>query len=259
MLVGLAIVIFVKDPAAKLSEIAKTEQINQLKTPNDEQQDSSSKKRKPNAFNQFISALVDQMRNKTTRYATLGGMFNYFSNYSVMYFMPAFFQQVYPGFKGPFAKLNGLSMSTFGFMSSLIGGIIADRYSKKYPKTMANICIASAILVIPFNLMAFLTTGNFWIAMTCLAIKYLIGEAWGSPQISIQQATLPKEKQGPMISANTFYMTISGTIGTAVCGYISNALNATADPIMLGKILAVITTSSSLMAIPFFWLAGKHY
>ena len=166
---------------------------------------------------------------------------------------------MYPGFKGPFAKLNGLSMSTFGFMSALIGGILSDRYSKKHPRTMSNICIASAILVIPFQLMAFLTTGNFWISMSCLAIKYLIGEAWASPQISIMQSTLPKDKQGAMISANTFYMTMTGTVGTLVCGYISNYLNASANPVMLGKLLAVVTTTSSLLSIPFFWLAGKHY
>ena len=75
----------------------------------------------------------------------------------------------------------------------------------------------------------------------------------------MMQSSVPRERQGSMISANTFYMTIAGTVGTALCGIISNGLNASANPYMFGRILAVITTASSLASIPFYWLAGKYF
>jgi sugar phosphate permease len=125
------------------------------------------------------------MKNKVTRYATLAGMANFMGGYCCMYFMPAFYQQVYPGFKLAFANMNALSLASMGFCSALIGGIISDKYTKKYPMTNAYIGIFGSILVIPCDIMAFTTTGNFWLSICFLAAKYLAGECWGSPQLSM--------------------------------------------------------------------------
>ena len=158
-----------------------------------------------------------------------------------------------------FANANALSLCCFGFMSAILGGIISDKYSPKHPRTMANIGIICSLLVIPCNLMAFLTTGNFWLSICFLALKYLAGEAWGSPQLSMMQRAYPREKQGQMISSQLFFMTLCGTMGTATSGFLATYFNAAANPIIFGRILAGMTVFAELMSIPFFWLAGNAY
>jgi nitrate/nitrite transporter NarK len=68
------------------------------------------------------------MKNPVTRSVTIAGMFNYVGGYACMYYMPAFFQQVYPNFRSEFASINAFSISLLGFVSAVLGGIISDRF-----------------------------------------------------------------------------------------------------------------------------------
>lgn len=54
-------------------------------------------------------------------------------------FVPVFFQKVFPAYKSQYALLNAAALVLFGFSSSLLGGIISDKYSKKNYMTKANI------------------------------------------------------------------------------------------------------------------------
>ena len=102
-------------------------------------------------------------------------------------------------------------------------------------------------------------TNNFWLAILCLAIKYLFAESWLSPAITMMQNTTKPSKQGNMISANIFYKTNAGMFATFLCGLLSFHFNAKTNPIMLGKILIGILSVSFAGSIPFFYLAGKSY
>ena len=59
------------------------------------------------------------MENKTSRYTTIAGMFYYFGGYACMYYMPAFYQKVYPFFINEFAFINALSLFVFDSPSLL--------------------------------------------------------------------------------------------------------------------------------------------
>jgi hypothetical protein len=54
-------------------------------------------------------------------------------------------------------------------------------------------------------------------------------------------------------------MTLSGTLATAICGYLANIFKANQNPIMYGRILAGVNLFSYLGSIPCFWLAGYYY
>ena len=105
---GAAILLFVKEPPRE--KVAKS---------------------KDSTFVQFKESLTDIWKNPTSRYVTLAGMFNYIGGFAMMYYMPSFFQRVYPMYKAEFASLNALSLSVLGFISALVGGLISDRFSKK--------------------------------------------------------------------------------------------------------------------------------
>ena len=78
------------------------------------------------------------------------------------------------------------------------------------------------LLEIPFILIAFLTTGNFWISMGFLAAKYLIGECWIAPNLTMTQNAADEGQKGQIIGGAFFFMTMAGTVSTALCGFLAN-------------------------------------
>ena len=158
-----------------------------------------------------------------------------------------------------FASANAISLSILGFISSIMGGIICDRYSDKSPMTMAWVCVIGQCLSIPFTLGMFLLTNNFWAAILCLCFKYLFAESWQTASITMMQNTTQNNKQGKMISANIFYKTNAGMLSTALCGWLAFKFNTIHNPVMLGKILIGIMGVSFAGSIPFFYLGGRAY
>jgi len=121
-------------------------------------------------------------------------MFKYLGEYAFLFFMPAYFQSVYPAMKVEFASANALSLSVLGFISAVMGGVISDKYGTKNHMTMAWVCIIGQVISIPFTLGMFLLTDNFWLAIGCLAVKYLFAESWLSPAITMMQNTTKPSK-----------------------------------------------------------------
>ena len=64
-------------------------------------------------------------------------------------YAPVFFQRVFPAFKAKYALLNAMALIGCGISSSLIGGIISDKFEKKSYMTKANIIMAGNVLSIP--------------------------------------------------------------------------------------------------------------
>jgi nitrate/nitrite transporter NarK len=87
--------------------------------------------------------------------------------------------------KTEFASANALALSALGFISSIMGGIISDRYSGKNPMALAWVCIIGNLLSIPFCLGMFLLTNNFWLSIGCLSMNYLLANAWLAPAITM--------------------------------------------------------------------------
>ena len=90
---------------------------------------------------EFRESLTGVMKKKTTRYINIATMFKYLGEYAFLFFMPAYFQSVYPAMKVEFASANALSLSVLGFISSVMGGVISDKYGTKNHMTMAWVCI----------------------------------------------------------------------------------------------------------------------
>jgi hypothetical protein len=61
------------------------------------------------------------------------------------------------------------------------------------------------------------------------------------------------------LSAFFFYCNLAGTASTALCGSLSYFFDTAANPIIFGKILAIISAIQYLGSIPFFMKAGNMY
>lgn len=99
-------------------------------------------------------------------------------------FVPVFFQKVFPAYKSQYALLNAAALVLFGFSSSLLGGIISDKYSKKNYMTKANIIMYGHAIAIPLTAVACLTS-NFYVAITCFALKIFFSGSYFAPAITM--------------------------------------------------------------------------
>ena len=125
------------------------------------------------------------MKDPISRNITIAGMFKYAAWYSMIFYMPVYFQKVFPIFQTEFATINALSLSILGFISSVSGSLIIDRYQKKFPNIMSNVCSISSLLAFPFSIICFLATKNFWLSISCLSLQFLLGETWFSPAMTM--------------------------------------------------------------------------
>ena len=87
-------------------------------------------------------------------------------------FLPVFFQRFFPEMKSTYAYLNAITMIVCGFSSSIIGGIISDKYEKKSYMTKSWVIILGNLIGIPFFSLMCLCS-NFWLAITCNCFQLL--------------------------------------------------------------------------------------
>lgn len=102
-----------------------------------------------NPFTEFKNALGKVLVNPTTKWITLAGFFRFFETFSIVYYLPVFFQKVYPLFKTEYGYYNAAIVAGCGFISTILGGLISDRYEKKNRMTKAYVCMVGSALAIP--------------------------------------------------------------------------------------------------------------
>ena len=111
----------------------------------------------------------------------------------------------YPGMKKEFALCYSLINMCCGFVSSLGGGIISDRFGKGRPMMKAWICLGGSAMAWPFFVGSVLITNNFWLSMGCTAMRFLLGEPFRSPSVTMIQNSTKSEKFGNLVGAYQFY------------------------------------------------------
>lgn len=212
-----------------------------------------------NPFTEFKNALGKVIENPTTRWITLAGTFRFFETFSIVYFLPVFFQKVFPLFKTEYGFYNAAIVASCGFISTILGGLISDRYEKKNRMTKAYVCMVGSVLAIPAIAMCVLNTGNFYFSLFFMAIKYLLAECWMSPAITMMQNTVKPEESGSIVSAHLFYLTVSGCFSTVILGQLANWLGAAANPSIYGKLIFIFSIIGYLGSLPCFYKGGQEY
>ena len=93
--------------------------------------------------------------NKVALYATLGSSFRYFAMFAFDYFYPAFMLLAFSNHKAQYLSLQALCTAVMGFISSIGGGIMAEKMGKK---SYAKLCWMGSALAWPCAVVGFLAT-----------------------------------------------------------------------------------------------------
>ena len=138
----------------------------------------------------FTSALKDCYTNPISFWVTIGTMCRYLEPY---YYFPSFFMLAYPQFTSKFAIYNGLIYLFGGLFSTIVGGILSDKYSKKHVKAGSWSIILGSLFGLPLSVLSMLITNNFYLSIGLFAGKVLFSENWYSPSITMIQNTVPSK------------------------------------------------------------------
>lgn len=72
-----------------------------------------------------------------------------------------------------------------GFTSGLLGGLVSDRWGKITPMMKSYVCCIGNLLAMPMFIIAMLLKDNFWLSVSLIGARYLVGETWKSPNITM--------------------------------------------------------------------------
>jgi MFS family permease len=133
----------------------------------------------------LFSSIVDIMKHPVARWNCAAAMFRFFGIYACDFYYPFFFLRTYPEYAEEFALTFGLIVLICGFSSSVAGGLMADNLFKENKMTKAWICFIGNIIAMPLFLVSVLTTTNFHLSLTMAALKYITGEVWKSPNLTM--------------------------------------------------------------------------
>jgi MFS family permease len=125
------------------------------------------------------------MKSPTSRMITFGSMMRTFGGIAVATYLPLYFLRVYPEYKQQFAVANALSLAIGGLISSMAGGIIADKMEAKDYRAKSWVCIVSSLMAFPLTAICCLIRGNFWLSMSAIILKTLLASCFMSPAMTM--------------------------------------------------------------------------
>lgn len=125
--VGILTAIFVKEPKRGAFK-AYDDQEDAIIGGDNHVQEVEEEEEELSPIENLKSGIIEVIRNPVVRYSTLAASLRYFGIFCNDYFLPAFFLQMYPSFKAEFSMLFGLIVAFGGFISTLSGGILADKF-----------------------------------------------------------------------------------------------------------------------------------
>lgn len=173
-------------------------------------------------------------------------------------YTPVFFQRVFPGFKAKYAMLNAMALIGCGISSSLLGGIISDKFEKKSYMTKANIIMTGNVLSIPLVAMAVFSQ-NFYFAMIAFALKIFVSGSYQAPAITMMQNTTRPSDSGLVVSVYTFFAYLAQTLSPLFFQGLARYFNAAANPRIYGFLVLAATSVGYLGSNIFYRRAGKEY
>ena len=175
----------------------------------------------------YIQGCKEIFGNKCTMWLTIGGMFRFWQGFTLTYYSFTYFTLF--GSDELYGTLNALAVLIGGFTSSLIAGIISDKYEPVNYRTKSYVIVFQSMMAIPVCCIAFLTASSFGLSITFLFLEYLLAEGWMPAAVSMLMTVIDNRFKGVAVGIFLFFTTIAGTVAVSVDGLMIKKLEATDD------------------------------
>mmetsp|Transcript_8363 Transcript_8363/g.13980 ORF Transcript_8363/g.13980 Transcript_8363/m.13980 type:complete len:149 (+) Transcript_8363:1433-1879(+) len=139
----------------------------------------------PNPVVAFVSEILEVLKMPTSRNVLIAGFLRNFAGCIVTYYLPVFFGKNFPMFKAEYAIVNAGIQSVFGFLASVVSGVMADKFEKKTYWAKGIILMLGQGLAAPLICSVVLTTSSFWWSISMFMVYFLIASTYAGPAITM--------------------------------------------------------------------------
>jgi fucose permease len=161
------------------------------------------------------------VKNKAYLASILGYAAVTFSLGGISWWMPSFLQRVDGRSQSNAAFLMGAVTVVTGLLGTIVGGVIAQRWSKKTPKALYLVPAISAALAVPPALVCFFGPHNLTIPSLALAI-FLIFLGTGPVNAATMNAVRPEVRATAMAGQLLVIHALGDAISPRIIGAVSD-------------------------------------
>lgn len=140
-------------------------------------------------------------------------------------FLPVYFQRAFPAHKAQYAVINAMTLISCGFLSNILGSIICTKLEKRTHLAKSLVTVGGNLIGIPFFAATCLTT-SFPVAIFCNFMHYLFMSYYLAPSITLMQSSTSPKNAGLVISVETFFAFLVGTVAPLIFGSLANSMGA---------------------------------
>jgi MFS family permease len=181
------------------------------------------------------------LKNKAYLASILGYAAVTFSLGGISWWMPSFLQRVGGRSQSNAAFLMGAVTVVTGLLGTIVGGVIAQRWSKKTPKALYLVPAISAALAVPPALVCFFGPHNLTVPSLALAI-FLIFLGTGPVNAATMNAVRPEVRATAMAGQLLVIHALGDAISPRIIGAVSDrsTLNLGLGSTLITLLLAAV-------------------
>ena len=201
--------------------------------------------------------VLEVVSTSRVKWLFLASFLRFSAGLSIGIWSAAYFRGAFPDNVSDYAVAQAAITSVSGVTSGVLGGIIADWLSSSAVDAEDPtgrklwVPVVGSVLAVPAFYYSIHSGGSFELAMSCLAIEYLVAECWFGPTISVLQSTV-----GPKIGGTAQGLfTLTGAIGNlapSILGFVYGQAAGIDPSAELADILSVAVCSLYLASAACF-------
>ena len=181
-----------------------------------------------------------------------------FSGYGFAVWKPVFLMRVHDFSMAQAGLWIGLLSGATGFLSTLLGGFVADWLARRDPSWALRLCAVSVLAALPFQL-AFLLWPDPIVALLVFVPGGLVGGMWPPPSYAATQNLVPPHMRALASAILLFFLNLIGLgAGPFAVGVLSDALAPDLGAESVRWAL-VIPLALNVIGALCYWRASKHY
>lgn len=149
-----------------------------------------------------LRAIGSILETEPVAWLFLASALRFCAGFGIGVWVAPFFRETFPDCQSSFAVANAFVVGLGGFISSITGGSLSDRFSRRTPNggvvdpgARAWLMALSSFLAIP-AWTAVMMAPSFNIAIAFLLIEYLVAECWFGPAVAVLQDNVPATQRG---------------------------------------------------------------
>ena len=173
-------------------------------------------------------------------------------------FLPVYFQRNFPNFKSQFAVMNAASLIGCGFLANIIGSIITTKLEKKTHMAKSLVIVLGSLIGFPFFALTCFAK-NFQVAIFSNIFQLLFMSYYLAPSVTMMQKATGPQNAGLVLSTETFFAYVVGTIFPLLFGFLANRMGAMSNPRIYGRIVFFAFVLGSTLSNIFYYRAGRCY